>query len=174
MAPGRYISFTAQRTLGPELPGVARRQLAVIPRSGLILLVEDDPDLRAAFETVLQRRGYDVVSTGCGLRAVELAVEHRPAAAVVDLLLPGQSGFQVSYALRERFGDLIRVLVMSGYSSPHHRDYAEASGAEVFLAKPFSETALLTAVGELCPVPQGPREPHRKVKIGSEQRSLVP
>ncbi len=142
------------------------------PQPGLILLVEDDPDLRDAFEFLLRRRGYEVVSTGCGLRAVELAVEHRPAAALVDLLLPGQSGFQVSYALRERFGDQIRVLVMSGYSSPHHRDYAEASGAEVFLAKPFSEAALIDSVGALCPVPQEPREPRRKVKIGAESQAI--
>ncbi|HEY1187366.1 MAG TPA: response regulator [Gemmata sp.] len=136
------------------------------PHHGPILLVEDDPDLRSAFEFMLRRRGYDVVSTGNGLRAIELAIEHRPALAVVDLLLPGQSGFQVSFALRERFGGRTRVLVMSGFSSPHHRDYAEASGAEMFLAKPFSETAFLGAVAALHPLPQVPREPRRKVKIG--------
>ncbi|QEG30504.1 Transcriptional regulatory protein YycF [Gemmata obscuriglobus] len=137
---------------------------------GLILLVEDDADLRAAFEFTLRRRGYKVVSTGCGLRAVELAVEHQPTLAVVDLLLPGQSGFQVSHALRERFGDNVRVLVMSGYTSSHHRDYAAASGAEAFLAKPFSEVALIDAVEALCPAPiksQEPFETRRRVKIGA-------
>lgn len=133
---------------------------------GLILLAEDDPDLRAGFEDALRRRGYEVVSTGCGLRAVELALEHRPALAVVDLLLPGQSGFQVAFALRERFGDRVRVLAMSEFSSPHHRDYAEASGAELFLAKPFSEAELLTAAAALCPVPAAPREPRRRARIG--------
>lgn len=137
---------------------------------GPILLVEDDPDLRTAFEFMLARRGYEVISTGDGLRAVELACEYRPAIAVVDLLLPGQSGFQVAYALRERFGDRVRVLVMSGYSSPHHRDYAEASGAELFLAKPFSEAALLGAVAALCPPPSEPREPRPRVKIGEHGR----
>lgn len=138
----------------------------MISHPGLILLVEDDPDLRAAFELTLQRSGYEVISTGCGLRAIELAAEHQPAAAVVDLLLPGQSGFQVTYELRERFGDRVRVVAMSEYNSPHHRDFATASGAELFLAKPFAEPALIDAVGALCPVPVEPRAPRRRVKIG--------
>lgn len=134
---------------------------------GPILLAEDDPDLRDAFELALRREGYDVISTGNGLRAVELADEFEPAVVLVELLLPGQSGFQVAHTIKERFGDRVRVLAMSGFTSRPHRAYAEASGAEGFLAKPFSETALLNAIAMVYPVPHAQREPRRKVRIGA-------
>ena len=136
-------------------------------RYGTILLVEDDPDLRGTLETVLHNAGYEVISTGNGLRAVELAHEHKPVAAIVDMLLPGQSGFQVTLALKERFGDNIRVAIMSGYTSPAQQDYAAASGAEHFLPKPFGPTALLDIAATICPPRPTPAvSPRRKVKIG--------
>ena len=100
---------------------------------GLILLVEDDPDLRDAIETLLHRANYDVISTGDGIRAVELADEFEPVAALVDLLVPGQSGFRVTLALKSRFGDDVRVAVMSANDSAAHQDYAAASGAIVIV-----------------------------------------
>jgi CheY-like chemotaxis protein len=132
-----------------------------------VLLAEDNPDLRDAMELMLVRGGYHVVATGDGLRAAELAEEHRPAVAVVDLLLPGQSGFQVTHALKARFGDQVRVLVVSGNASPAHQDYALVCGAERFLAKPFRTADLLNAVASLCP-PAAPDSGVRRVaRIGS-------
>src|SRR6187431_1046154 len=93
-----------------------------------VLLVEDDPDLRDAIELLLLRKGYYVVSTGDGLRAVELASQHRVDAALVDLLLPGQSGFQVTSDLKSQYGDTVKVVVMSGNGSQAHLDYAFAAG----------------------------------------------
>jgi DNA-binding response OmpR family regulator len=134
-----------------------------------ILLVEDDPDLRDAMELMLIRAGYYVVATGDGLRAVGLAEEHEPAVAVVDLLLPGQSGFQVTLALKARHGDRVRVIVVSGSASRHHQDYAIASGAERFLAKPFLPGQLVEAVAALCPPLANAADSgiRRAVRIGS-------
>ncbi len=130
-----------------------------------VLVVEDDPDLRDAIEQLLFRHGYHVVGTGCGLRAVELAAQHRIDVALVDLLIPGQSGFQVTTELKARHG-AVRVVVMSGTASPAHRDYALASGAEDFVAKPFTTTQLLNAIAAFCP-PAEPTEPRRMARIGS-------
>jgi DNA-binding response OmpR family regulator len=132
-----------------------------------ILVVEDDPDLRDAVELLLMRRGYHVVSTGDGLRAIELAGQHPIDAALVDLLIPGQSGFQVTQALKARFGDKVRVVVTSGNTSAAHREYALASGAERFLPKPFSTEQLVQAVTAVCPPPAIPEYTHRIVRIGS-------
>ncbi|MCI0700598.1 MAG: response regulator [Planctomycetia bacterium] len=134
-----------------------------------ILLVEDDPDLRDTLDLLLHQHGYHVIATGNGLRALELAEEHHPDVALVDLLVPGQSGFQVTLALKENYGDRVRVLVMSGNVSQAHQDYAFASGAEHFLAKPFSPEQLLEAIESVCPMPEkasgsGVR---RVVRIGS-------
>ena len=127
-----------------------------MPQHDTILLVEDDSDLRTALETAFRRAGYRVVATGDGLRAVELAREHPPAAAVVGLLLPGQSGFLVTLALKAEYGDAVRVAVTSA-PSPALADYALAVGAERFLAKPFAAADVVSAVTELAAPVQRPR-----------------
>lgn len=132
-----------------------------------VLVVEDDPDLRDAVELILARRGYNVIATGDGLRAVELAGQSGADVALVDLLLPGQSGFQVTTDLKAHLGDSVRVIVMSGAASAAHQDYALASGAERFLPKPFTSAQLLEAVAEFCPPPaEPPGGPRRIVRIG--------
>lgn len=132
-----------------------------------VLVAEDDPDLRDAIELILHRRGYHVVTTGDGLRAVELAEQQHVDVALVDLLMPGQSGFQVATDLKARHGDAVRVLIMSGNASAAHVDYAFAAGAERFLPKPFTSTQLLDAVAAFCPPPEAPSEARRTARIGS-------
>jgi DNA-binding response OmpR family regulator len=139
-----------------------------VSRQRTVLVVEDDPDLRNAVELILLKRGYHVVATGDGLRALELAAQHRVALALVDLLVPGQSGFQVATDLKAAYGDAVNVIVMSGNTSPAHQDYAFASGAERFLPKPFTTTRLLDAVAEFCPPPtELPGGVRQTARIGS-------
>lgn len=134
---------------------------------GTILLVEDDPDLRAELETLLHHSGYHVVATGDGLRAVELAREHPPAAALVGLLLPGQSGLQVTLALKSQFGDAVRVLVTSATAAPALRDYAAAVGADGFLVKPVAPAEAVAAIVALCPLLAAPVVRRPRAKIGA-------
>ena len=132
-----------------------------------VLVVEDDPDLRDAVEMILHRQGYYIVSTGDGVRAVELASQYKVDVALVDLLIPGQSGFQVATELKSQHGDSVRVVVMSGNSSQAHQDFAFASGAEHFLAKPFTTTQLLAAIAKFCPPPaEPPSGSFRTARIG--------
>lgn len=137
-------------------------------RTRTVLVVEDDPDLRDAVELLLLRAGYHVVATGDGLRATQLAGQHRVDLALVDLLLPGQSGFQVTSDLKSVYGDEVKVVLMSGTARQPQLDYAFAAGAERFLPKPFTVAQLLDAVSALCPLPAGapPAEGRRAVKIG--------
>jgi DNA-binding response OmpR family regulator len=132
------------------------------------LVVADDPALRDSVELFLLRKGYRVLATGDGVRAVELADKHRVDVALVDLLIPGQSGFQVAADLKARHADAIRVVVMSDTAFPAHRDYALATGAESFLVKPFTTTELFEAVTAFCPPPevQPPSGSYRTARIG--------
>lgn len=136
-------------------------------RQHTVLVAEDDPDLRDAIESILMRAGYHVVATGNGLRAIELACEHRVDVALVDLLLPGQSGFQVITDLKMRHAEQVRVVIMSGSASQAHQDYAFAAGAERFLSKPFTTAQLLDALAAFCPPSEPGADPRRKVRIGS-------
>ena len=132
-----------------------------------VLVAEDDPDLRDAVELILHRRGYHVLTAGDGLRAVELAEQQHMDVALVDLLMPGQSGFQVATDLKARHGDAVRVILMSGNVSAAHVDYAFAAGAEQFLPKPFTSAQLLDAIGAFCPPPETPSDTRRTARIGS-------
>ena len=133
-----------------------------------VLVVEDDPDLRDAIELILIRQGYHVVATGDGLRAVELADQQKVDVALVDLLIPGQSGFQVATALKTQHGEGVRVVMMSGNASQAHQDFAFAAGAEHFLPKPFTTTQLLAVIATFCPPPsEPPSGSYRTARIGS-------
>ncbi len=116
-----------------------------------VLLAEDDADLRDALEFALARQGYEVVTAADGDRANLSVLTAVPDLAVVEMMLPGSSGFTVAQLIKERSGGRVPVLMMSGNTTPAHRDYAYASGADLFLPKPFTFTALLDAVRSLDP-----------------------
>ncbi len=131
-----------------------------------ILLVDANPEFRDDLERYLLKLGYQVVSTGNGLRAMELANERDFQLALVDLLIPGQSGFRVAHDLKARFGDGITVVVLSVALSPAHQDYALANGADRFLSKTLSIPEIGACVASLCPPPRHRPAPSRFVRIG--------
>jgi DNA-binding response OmpR family regulator len=116
-----------------------------------ILLVEDDPIILEAFEFTLQRRGYCVLSARDGNTAMALIAQGLPDIAILDMMLPGQSGFQITQRLKEQSEGRVFVVMMSGNTSVAHRDYALSAGVDRFLAKPFAIAKLLEAVEGLCP-----------------------
>jgi CheY-like chemotaxis protein len=71
-----------------------------------------------------------------GLRGVELALEHAPDLALVDIGLPGLDGYQVARALRARVGQGLRLVALSGYGDPESYQQALKAGFDVHLTKP--------------------------------------
>jgi two-component system KDP operon response regulator KdpE len=108
-----------------------------------VLVAEDDPQVREVGCQTLERHGYQLLVAADGAAALEVLADHSPDLAVLDMMLPGPSGFQVAQALREQSGGRVFVVMMSGNASPAHRDYAFAAGVDRFLAKPFSMSKLL-------------------------------
>ena len=117
-----------------------------------ILLVEDEPDLREVIALDLRRRGYDVQLAGDVPEAERLVQQGPPELVVVDMMLPGASGFRVLQLVKERSEGRVPVIMMSGNNSHAHRAYALAAGADAFLAKPFGPEELAEAIAGLCPV----------------------
>jgi DNA-binding response OmpR family regulator len=120
-----------------------------------ILVVEDDPAVREAVSTALTRKGYTVVTADDGADAIRLVMDQPPDLAVVDMMLPGASGFQVALAVKDATDGRVPVVMVSANSSDAHQDYAFASGADRFLAKPFALGKLIETVLALCPPPSG-------------------
>lgn len=114
----------------------------------MVLVAEDDGRLAAILERALARSGYEVVNTDDGLRALEIVASASPDLLLIDVGLPGLNGRLVCRQLRER-EVAPPVIIMSANCSELDRRAAINSGAEVFLAKPFSLVEMLTAVARL-------------------------
>jgi DNA-binding response OmpR family regulator len=119
--------------------------------SKTILICEDDRNLRKLIKLVLGDR-YAFTEATDGHEAVELARKIRPDLVVLDLMLPGRSGFDVLAMLREEAAvDGVPVLVISAWS--HADSAALEAGADRFLPKPFEADDLETAVTDLLGEP---------------------
>ncbi len=108
-----------------------------------VLLVDDDRGLRTALGRVLARKGYVVFEASNGNEAVYLASQHSPELAIVDLGLPGMTGFEVLAQLRATLGTTIHTAVLSGQSSLEQKVKAFDAGADDFISKPVDVPELL-------------------------------
>ena len=104
-----------------------------------ILVVEDNADTSALLRDLLEAEGYDVASVATGEAAFEaLAVTPDIDLVVLDLMLPGMSGYEVIERMRAlpELADL-PVLVLSALSSPSARVRGLREGADDYMTKPF-------------------------------------
>ena len=123
--------------------------VAVPEQSGIILLIEDEPQVQAVTARILRAFGYGVITAHNERSALLQAEQYGPAIGLVvsDLVLPGVSGKDLVQRLRNPC-EHAQVLYISGYSPEHVG--ALTDGAR-FLRKPFSAQELLALVRELMP-----------------------
>jgi CheY-like chemotaxis protein len=113
--------------------------------SRTILVVDDEPDLVVNCERLLQREGHSCIHAHTGPDAIRRIDGERPDLVVTDLRLPGAGGLTVARHARSRVPP-IPVILITAYDSPQARSAARESGVDAYLAKPFSNAALLDAV----------------------------
>jgi DNA-binding response OmpR family regulator len=116
-----------------------------------ILLVDDDRDILAAMTAALSDMGPQIVSAGNGNDALTEAAKHNPDLVVLDMMLPGRSGFLVMEKLKrgKKRTDAPRVIMITGNQGARHKVYAESLGVDVYLNKPFRMEKLLESVKKL-------------------------
>jgi CheY-like chemotaxis protein len=115
----------------------------------IILVVEDDADVRRSLLRLLRTHGHNAVGAKDGSEALRQALVHPPAVIVLDLLLPAQNGVELARALRAH-PSLHDVPVIALSASPS----IAAESASVFqqvLAKPCPAKVLLTAIAAAVP-----------------------
>ena len=114
-----------------------------------VLLAEDHADTRM-FYAELFRMSFDVIETGRGDQALELARERLPSLIVTDLSLPGITGIELARALK---GDAatarIPIICLSGYADPETTNAVAASGVDRILVKPCLPDDLLAHAEDL-------------------------
>jgi CheY-like chemotaxis protein len=118
---------------------------AGVPGGPLILVVDDEPDIRMLLRDQLELEGFRVLEAGRALEAVELARERLPDLITMDLMLPDLDGFEAIRLLREN--ERTRetpVVILSAIELGD--DDTRALGPTVHLAKPFSSADLLGVI----------------------------
>lgn len=113
----------------------------------LVLVVDDEPAIRAVLRQVLREHGYEVVVASSGDDALELirSGRQRPAMVLSDVMMPRGSGIELTEQLA---GSGIPVVLMSGRQDPAAIPGSAAPSVSAFLEKPLTTSALLGAVRE--------------------------
>jgi signal transduction histidine kinase len=110
-----------------------------------ILVVEDNPDIRESLRMVLDSWGHEVVLAATGSEGVTLAEQARPDVALIDIGLPGMSGYEVAVRIRERAPagqPKLRMIAITGYGQPSDRARALDAGFDAHLLKPVDPDVL--------------------------------
>ncbi len=113
-----------------------------------ILVVDDDPKIRAVVRRGLAYEGYRVVEAASGEEGLEKAREHLPELVVLDVMLPGIDGLEVTRRLRSA-GDEVAILMLTARDDVNDRVQGLENGADDYLVKPFSFEELLARVHAL-------------------------
>ena len=127
------------------------------PAPARILVVEDERDISALVAYHLTKEGYRVRTAEGGLEAIESAEGERPDLIVLDLMLPGLSGYEVLSELRRRSGLAdVPVIVLTARRDEQDRVRGFELGADDYLTKPFSPRELVLRVGAVLRRTQSP------------------
>ena len=125
----------------------------------LVLLAEDDEDVRALAELVLRRDGFDVIAVADGDAALAAAEAQPPDVAVLDVSMPLMDGLETARRLRDRDATSgVRILLLTARVTDADRERGRAAGVDDQLDKPFSPAVLAERVRALCE--GGPNREH--------------
>jgi len=115
-----------------------------------VLLIEDEPNIIEAIRFILSREGWRVDTHSDGKTAYQRVADTRPDIVILDVMLPGRSGFDILRDIRADSGlGNLPVLMLTAKGQVKDREMAERMGVSRFMAKPFSNTEVLASVREL-------------------------
>ncbi len=118
-----------------------------MPDEQLILIADDEDDVRELVRLNLARAGYQTVEAADGLAALRQARAHRPDLIVLDVMMPGRDGLRVCEELRQdEFLQKVPVIMLTARGMAADRIAGLEKGADDYIAKPFSPKELILRV----------------------------
>jgi DNA-binding response OmpR family regulator len=116
----------------------------------VVLIADDDPDILELVSLTLERDGYEVVQARNGEEALRLAAERDLHLAVLDLMMPGIDGCEVTRRLRAAESErTLPILILSAFAEDRQAALALEAGADAYMKKPFSPRELLAKAGSM-------------------------
>ena len=138
--------------------GVARREAMraeqppaappAVPKSGEVLIVDDDLTIRALVRTLLQAQGIKCHLAANGAEGVAMISEYRPSLVVLDINMPGMNGFEVLAKVRAEM-PTVRVVMLTAREQEADIVQGFALGADDYVVKPFNPQELVARVKRL-------------------------
>ncbi len=122
----------------------------------IVLVIDDDPDIRLVARNALEYAGYEVLEAEDGVKGLRLAFEKQPNAVLLDLMMSGMHGFSVCQAIRsEPSLKEVKIVVCSAKVYPTDIKKALDLGADAYLLKPYAPDELIAKVASVLD-PSGP------------------
>ncbi|MGH1579214.1 response regulator transcription factor [Planktotalea sp.] len=115
-----------------------------------VLLIEDEPNIIEAVSFLLSRDGWSVSTHSNGHDAADVIRAKRPDLLILDVMLPGRSGFDILADIRNEpdFAET-PVLMLTARGQAKDREMAERLGATRFMTKPFSNSEIIETLNEM-------------------------
>ena len=119
-------------------------------RRPLALIADDDADILMLISLTLERDGYEVVTAKNGLAALQSASDRVPHLVVLDLMMPGIDGCEVTRRLRAQEATRdVPIMIVTAFAEESQAAKALAAGADAYLRKPFAPRDLLAKTASL-------------------------
>lgn len=119
-----------------------------------ILIADDEPNIVAAVEFLLQRNGYEVHVARNGDEALKLVEACNPDLVLLDVMMPVRSGYEVCKRIRENDAwRHIKIIMLSAKGRDAEITKGLAIGADLYITKPFSTQDLMGKIGALLERP---------------------
>jgi CheY-like chemotaxis protein len=138
---GVSLSYDSQ----PELPPVSRDQASIL----LVLVVDDEADIRDTLRALLEKQGYQVTVAANGVEALELMLDQPPTLVILDLDMPEMDGAETLGFIRKQW-NAIPVVVHTAYPEGDLMNRARKAGPFTVLAKPSPPESILATVRTLA------------------------
>lgn len=117
--------------------GLRSAEPAVRPLQRRVLVVDDNPDSVESLVLLLRNLGHEVRGTSDGRRAIEIAGALRPDIVLLDVAMPGMSGYDVARELRRFLGPEVRIVAVTGFGDEEVRRRIAAAGFDQLVVKPI-------------------------------------
>ena len=115
-----------------------------------LLVADDEPNIVISLEYLMKREGYDVLVATDGNQALEAIQREQPALVLLDVMMPGKTGFEVCQAVRaDPALDGVRILMLTAKGRDTDISKGLALGANAYMTKPFSTRELVQKVAEM-------------------------
>jgi CheY-like chemotaxis protein len=136
--------------VGEHSAPASAREIDTAKRRLRIVVADDDRDAVLTLASVLEHEGHEIREVYRGSEVLRMVREFDPDVALIDISMPGMTGYDVAREIRQLFGKLRPTLIaVTGWKKTSDKILAQIAGFDHHLAKPFETDALLALLAEV-------------------------